>query len=636
MVIEDLFTPSKKKNESTSDLVKMQIATPIDRLAALVGEMPIFIPLLTVFLSPFRHDISVAELTGSQNQIAFAAIGMFATIALGIVVYQTFFIYFFGATPGKYFVGLRVVSVFDQSKPTLIMSLVRALSICLEICLLGFPWLACLSHPHRRVLHDRLSDTYVKCLDEKKSALAPILVEKQLAKNFQAPGWALFLLIIACAFNFWSVERKDRSIVKEFESNDKLCSQVSFAMKNWQSKVDPKPSRVRVALALFETGSVDENCLEKEALFSLWRNQDKDLGYLAQALSHASDDIIFSEYLDKVCPNKKNGDACKYVTETEKEKDTSLFEMRSPASVERLKIEVDLNSAHTDFMKIHIEKQLHENNQLADALKIIDEISFNPAFADYLNLERLKIMWEMDRMLEARAVFQTSHAQLPLAPRTQLSSWMCSAEILNGCTYQSQKVCNQFISDYEAANESIEPEAVELNYIRAHKCVSQEKMDYANIDKKLNSEKAHDYLSAVELVNDRKMTSAKEIFRQIADQSDSDEFQTQANADLVSLSQTKIELDYFFEEFVSKSNYQSDPKFAFELFKKYSSLGDFEKFSSVGENILKIFPYKTSVYARLFKEAMKHKNYKFADKVQADFKKMRPESKALLDESDEQ
>ena len=58
MVIEDVFAPQKKSQskKSGSDVQLSQIAAPIDRLAAFVGEMPVFVPLLSVFLAPFRHD----------------------------------------------------------------------------------------------------------------------------------------------------------------------------------------------------------------------------------------------------------------------------------------------------------------------------------------------------------------------------------------------------------------------------------------------------------------------------------------------------------------------------------------------------------------------------------------------------
>ena len=633
MVIEDVFSPQKKSKSKNADLQLRQIAAPIDRLAAFVGEMPVFVPLLSVFLAPFRHDISVAQLTGSQVQLLFAGIGIGLTSAATLIAYQTLFIYFFGATPGKYFVGLRVVSVLGETKPSLTMCLLRSLTMCLEFALLGFPWLASLSHPQRRVLHDRLSDTYVTCLDDKKTAPAPMFVEKQLAKNVQAPGWALFLLAIIFCFNYFNMERKDLSIANEFENNDQLCSQVSVAVKDWHSNIDSNPSRIAVALALFEAQNIDEACLDKEAHFSMWRNQDKDMGYLAHALSNSTDEKIFNDYLDKVCAVNKDGDACQFTSELQSEKENSLIDVRSPASVEVAEPFSNLADVHRDFIRLHLERQLHGHNQLHEALKVIDESTATPDLADFLNLERIKIMWEMDRMPEARAVFQASRAHMSEPSRIQLSSWMCSAEILSGCSKENRLACSQFISDFDQLESDPQPEVVELNYIRAQKCLTSDSMDYVNIDKKLYSERAHNYLSALELVNDRKFRGAREIFRQIADQTESDEFQTQANADLVRLSQSKLELDYFFEEFLSNGNYQADPKFAFELLNKYLSVGDFERVTLVGEDLLKIFPYKKSLYSTLFSEARKHKNFKFADKVQAQFKKLMPESKSLSLES---
>src|SRR5258708_28428318 len=97
------------------------------------------------------------------------------------------------------------------------------------------------------------------------------------------------------------------------------------------------------------------------------------------------------------------------------------------------------------------------------------------------------------------------------------------------------------------------------------------------MDKKLTSERAHDYLNALELVNDRKITKAKEIFKQIAHQADSDDFQAQANADLVELASTKLELEKYYDEFQQKKNHSGEPQFAFGLIKKYHSMGDLDR-----------------------------------------------------------
>ncbi len=637
MVIEDSYSLRNKKKSKKNKLLPHHqlehIASPVDRLAAFVGEMPVFVPFMSVLLAPFRHDISVAQFMGSQLQSSIAVLGMIATGALGLIAYHTLFVYFFGATPGKYFVGLRVVSIFDGQKPSFIMCLLRAISVFLEFILLGFPWLAALSHPQRRVLHDRLSDTYVKCLDEKKAASAPLFVETQLAKNVQAPGWALLLLAVAMGLNYFNLEKREVDYAGEFEATQKLCSDVSSTIKNWHSEIDPNPTRIAVALALYEAQSIDDTCLEKEAHFSLWRNQEKDLGYLGLALTHAYDDRAFGEYIEKACGTDPQGETCRYAADVSRDREIASVDLRAPASSEDPLTLEDSGEIQRDFFHLHLERKLHEFNRLPEALTLIEKSTMNPNFADFLNLERLKIMWEMDRMTEARASFHASRAHMSQASRIQLSNWMCSAEVLNGCSSESQSVCTDFLSDYERNDGEPQPEALELNYIRAQKCVSSNAMDYISIDKKLNSEKAHEYLAALEYVDDRKFKSAKEIFKRISDQADSDEFQTQANADLVKLSLSEMELEYFFEEFQSKSNNRADPNLAFELLRKYLSVGDFEKSSFIGESLIEMFPYKKSIYTSLLSEAKKHKKLKFAQKLREQFKKRMPLSKGLDFES---
>ena len=459
-----------------------------------------------------------------------------------------------------------------------------------------------------------------------------LISERCLARNVQAPGWAFLLLAVAIFFNFVSSERRDLKLVKEYESVEQLCQPVTDAYQNWHSDIDPDPSRVAVALALYESQNIDDACLEKEAHFSLWRNQDKDLGYLALGLSLSNEDKKFSEYIDKVCKTDKGGEVCQFAMAVEAERSGVAVDLRLPASLEHGSGLSQMPEVHRDFIRLHIERQLHEHNQLSAALEVIEKSAATPNFADYLNLERLKIMWEMDRMLEARAAFQASRAHETGASRLQLSSWMCSAEVLSGCKNESKSACADFVADYDQLDNEPQSELVELNYIRAQKCVSAESLDYVNVGKKLFSDHAHDYLTALELVEDRKYGGARKLFKHIADQAESEEFQFQATADLVKLASTKIELDYFFEEFLSKDNLRAEPNFAFELFNKYLTLGDFDKVAAVGESLIKAFPYKTSLYTTLLKEAKKHKRVKFAQKIRLQFKKMMPLSTALESE----
>jgi uncharacterized RDD family membrane protein YckC len=588
MVIDDLFSKQDASRGETKQVVPssrnlFQIAAPIDRLAAFVGEIPIFVPLVSVFLAPFRHDMAVAQLASSQLEMFYSIGGMIGVVLGCWLTYQTLSIYFFGATPGKYFVGLRVVSIEDGQKPSLTMSFLRAISLCIEFLLCGFPWLASLSHPDRRVLHDRMSDTYVQVLDPHKASGAPLLIELQLARNMRAPGWALLSVLMAFVITHFNSEKREVAIVADLEKTEQLCPAVSEAMKLWVSDLNEHPSRIAAALALYESEKIDENCLEKEAHFSLWRGLDKDMGYLAQALAHSDDEKASEHYLARVCETRADGDACRLAQELKISNEETI---RKPASTD---------SMNTDFMRLHAIRFLHDQHQPEKALQLVEESSNSQNFYEFLTLERLKILWETDRNLEARAVFQASRAHLDQVSKIQISSWMCSAEIVSGCGNDAKKICRQFANDFDKISSGLESEPVELSYIRAQKCIDPLEMDYVNIDKKLTSERARQYLEALELVADRKMSEAKKILKPMSEQTSSDEFQAQALADLVSLTNSKSELEGFYEEFLIKKNHLSEPQFAFSLMNRYLKLGEASKSRQVAKELLEYFPLKASL-----------------------------------------
>ncbi len=77
------------------------------------------------------------------------------------VAYQTFFVWAYGATLGKIFMKIRVISIKDIEKPTLIYSLNRAVVriISEAIFYLGFIW--AFMNPKRETWHDKAGRTLV-------------------------------------------------------------------------------------------------------------------------------------------------------------------------------------------------------------------------------------------------------------------------------------------------------------------------------------------------------------------------------------------------------------------------------------------------------------------------------------------
>lgn len=77
------------------------------------------------------------------------------------IVYQIFFIWYYGATIGKILLRIEVIDVVMLSKPNLADSLLRA---CAKVIgemafYLGFIW--ALGNPQRQAWHDRLAKTVV-------------------------------------------------------------------------------------------------------------------------------------------------------------------------------------------------------------------------------------------------------------------------------------------------------------------------------------------------------------------------------------------------------------------------------------------------------------------------------------------
>lgn len=77
------------------------------------------------------------------------------------VLYQSFFVWMYGATPGKMVAKIRVMYVYDMDNPSLgyaaIRSVIRVFSE--SIFYLGFAW--ALMNPKRESWHDKAAKTLV-------------------------------------------------------------------------------------------------------------------------------------------------------------------------------------------------------------------------------------------------------------------------------------------------------------------------------------------------------------------------------------------------------------------------------------------------------------------------------------------
>ena len=151
MVIEDISNKRNKKSES-------HVPPHIDRLFATVIDLLILTPLIGLFTSGIVSDLKLQSLnaqSGSNGSLIFQY--LFVSFSL-FVLYETLFNYFLRASPGHYFLYLRLVS--DEGKDLSFLSLFfRSLFKFLSFVFIFIPFVEILLRPDRRTYYDRISFT---------------------------------------------------------------------------------------------------------------------------------------------------------------------------------------------------------------------------------------------------------------------------------------------------------------------------------------------------------------------------------------------------------------------------------------------------------------------------------------------
>ncbi len=119
-----------------------------------IDEVLISILFMIIFFGRVPQNASYEETLNLLNSL-------FSYVILLKIIYQTFFVWYYGATPGKMLIKIRVVSTIDLENPAIIYSLNRALVriVSESLFYIGFLW--ALTNPKRETWHDKVARTLV-------------------------------------------------------------------------------------------------------------------------------------------------------------------------------------------------------------------------------------------------------------------------------------------------------------------------------------------------------------------------------------------------------------------------------------------------------------------------------------------
>jgi len=479
MVIDDNPLPETQPEVPAHEPLSLEdrLANPMDRLAAVVADFVIVSPLATLAMSPFKRMAEEAQLQGSDDRWFIATVSGIGISVLLVIAYQVIFLVKWRATPGKRLMGLTVESLWqDEGSPMRAQAaFVRSLAWCAEAALGGFPWIAVVGNERRRPFHDRLADTVV--LSKKRSMGPPGIHEMSLASGLVGAFFTSLLIVVAMRFGHYS----SASSVLD-DGGDTVagtCEQVDRAEKSWVEGLgEKKPSRMSIALSLYEAESIDEDCLKQEADVALWKSGAKDLAYLARGLAEKSDDELSQKYLDKSCSGTAETDACRALALlNQDELPDDPIEAKS-AQVERdnevLQLINGLTPQSEPFLRILAIRELTTRHQHTQALALIDSFPPQKDLSFFLSSERMKTLWALNRKAEARLSMTAAISGYESDQRVSLARWFCQTETSeSGCSAQAKPACDLLAANVDHDHVLLGDPEVTLTYIRGETCAQR-------------------------------------------------------------------------------------------------------------------------------------------------------------------
>jgi len=462
--------PSQHEVRLETNELPVQLARPLDRLAAAIIDVFILlIPLYILLSAPLKRVMMTSFILGSEPDFIATVLAMVALATVLLIGYQTGCHYFWGATLGKRIFDLRVVPMFSGEKLGFWDQFLRSAVWVFELLCLGLPWLSVFSNPKRRPLHDRLTDSIVVTRSP-TGVRAPLDWERALVRGLFASLVAILSLSITIQIRGTIDKLKmEKSLAAIVDRDLGDCDVVSASAD--EDSLDPH-NRLKTAMTLYAAGLADRSCLESEVEGEIARQVSvAPITYLAQAFIYADDAEISNSYLDEVCEMAPGTVECSMSQLV-----TSWSDEDWPA-VEEILTAAPQGSGYMEVWGVrHYMKQAAYPNALA----ALDRLQNNRELAEFSMAQRVKALFNFFKEPEAVAAYQQAVLALPTDQGEELSSWLCSQQLQNSCGARESSACAMALPSGATQEIDFERHAHALSHVLALECKGEQDIDYAS------------------------------------------------------------------------------------------------------------------------------------------------------------
>ncbi len=359
------------------------VASPKDRIAAFILDSLILIPIIQLIQAPIKKHILETLLYNSQGDVSSYRVLNFFVALIILVIYQTIFTYWKGQTIGKMYFHIQVISYHGTL--TLLQSLMRSIVFVFEFITLGWLWAPLLSHPLRRVLHDRASDTLVIALKNP----VEIPSRKEILSHKLINGMFVVFLLISFAGFFFSSE-EDLDLVEMNYSKRLQCKDIKEKYKN----------KIESLVVAFLGNQISSDCLHSAARKTIWSENDQELSYFAMALSLHSSPEKSDLYLEQLCQLNSVSSLClvsQWLREKHNGKNTDIIEIHKKLALKNNPIVVDL------IISLYLQKAGH----FSESLKVAEGISKREVSERLVSALSFQSLLSLGNIDEAYWVYKT-------------------------------------------------------------------------------------------------------------------------------------------------------------------------------------------------------------------------------------
>lgn len=479
-----------------------------DRMAAFVIDCIAVFWIADLCSAPIKKQFDHSLLLENDGAMSVQIILICIIYALVFVAYHTFAVYLFKQTIGKKVFGIQVRSIWEGRHLSLYTSFIRSMLQLLSIGLLLFPFLALFYDKQRRVLHEKITETYT--YPSRNTSPAPTRGELLWIHVIYAVVFAHVALI--GLFQYQSLKEKYSTVSELITHTDYLCEEVTEARDIWSRVED---SRLDVALSLYNANIIDEECLGLEAQRAISFEEELDKAYLAMGLIHQGYAELSASYINKVCEYNTMGESCMLIQLLE------AFSLRNYELSNQ--ILTKWNKEMSTYANLIAMRQFFFEKKFKQASEKIEELWDIEPLNKYLSLYRTLVHYELKNYEKAQEAFVLTYPGLDFDQQKILSAIVCEKETENSCQYLPSQSCKKLEENIVSSELGELTEKEFVSYLKYASCPGIEMKDAIEIlSSKVETSEQVALIGAFRAEQQGRYEVEKELLEQVLSDGDED------------------------------------------------------------------------------------------------------------------